>query len=144
MTEVTIKEQITRITSSAIAIPFQFLCGGLLPTSSWKQWKKETRWVKLETSQIHTFYFSQEPRYDKVNKAYSHPGGYGSRFPLPCCPPGVMANLILRKNLIFYIDIFCVNLLFLHPINQDVQHSVATESSLRGSQPMNNHTIKPK
>lgn len=34
MTEVTIREQMTRMTSRAIAIPFQFLCGGLLPTSS--------------------------------------------------------------------------------------------------------------
>jgi len=37
MTEVTIREQMTRITSSAIAIPFQFLCGGLLPTSSYRK-----------------------------------------------------------------------------------------------------------
>lgn len=34
MTEVTISEQMTRMTRRAIAIPFQFLCGGLLPTSS--------------------------------------------------------------------------------------------------------------
>lgn len=34
MTEVTMREQMTRMTSSAMAIPFQFLCGGLLPTSS--------------------------------------------------------------------------------------------------------------
>ena len=37
MTEVTMSEQMTRMTSRAIAIPFQFLCGGLLPTSSWTQ-----------------------------------------------------------------------------------------------------------
>lgn len=41
MTEVMIKEQMTRMTSSAIAIPFQFLCGGLLPTSSWEQPRKD-------------------------------------------------------------------------------------------------------
>lgn len=37
MTEVTISEQMTRMTRRAIAIPFQFLCGGLLPTSSCRQ-----------------------------------------------------------------------------------------------------------
>lgn len=36
MTEVTISEQMTRMTRRAIAIPFQFLCGGLLPTSSYR------------------------------------------------------------------------------------------------------------
>lgn len=40
MTEVTIREQMTRMTSSAIAIPFQFLCGGLLPTSSYNNHSK--------------------------------------------------------------------------------------------------------
>lgn len=40
MTEVTIREQMTRMTSSAIAIPFQFLCGGLLPTSSYENHRK--------------------------------------------------------------------------------------------------------
>lgn len=40
MTEVTIREQMTRMTSSAMAIPFQFLCGGLLPTSSWNNHRK--------------------------------------------------------------------------------------------------------
>ena len=34
MTEVTIREQMMRITSRAMAIPFQFLCGGALPTRS--------------------------------------------------------------------------------------------------------------
>ncbi|TNN44900.1 hypothetical protein EYF80_044905 [Liparis tanakae] len=33
MTEVTIREQMMRMTSRAMAIPFQFLCGGALPTS---------------------------------------------------------------------------------------------------------------
>ncbi len=37
MTEVTISEQMTRMTRRAIAIPFQFLCGGLLPTSSCRE-----------------------------------------------------------------------------------------------------------
>lgn len=37
MTEVTISEQMTRMTRRAIAIPFQFLCGGLLPTSSYRE-----------------------------------------------------------------------------------------------------------
>lgn len=36
MTEVTIREQMMRMTSRAMAIPFQFLCGGALPTRSWK------------------------------------------------------------------------------------------------------------
>jgi len=34
MTEVTIMEQMMRMTSRAMAIPFQFLCGGALPTRS--------------------------------------------------------------------------------------------------------------
>lgn len=53
MTEVTISEQMTRMTRRAIAIPFQFLCGGLLPTSScrhrgeqtWSDRKKKL-WVR--------------------------------------------------------------------------------------------------
>lgn len=36
ITEVTIREQMIRMTSRAIAIPFQFLWGGALPTRSWK------------------------------------------------------------------------------------------------------------
>lgn len=35
ITEVTIREQMMRMTSRAMAIPFQFLCGGALPTRSW-------------------------------------------------------------------------------------------------------------
>lgn len=42
MTEVTISEQMTRMTRRAIAIPFQFLCGGLLPTSSCTNRGRET------------------------------------------------------------------------------------------------------
>lgn len=42
MTEVTISEQMTRMTRRAIAIPFQFLCGGLLPTSSCTDRERET------------------------------------------------------------------------------------------------------
>lgn len=34
ITEVTIREQMMRMTSRAMAIPFQFLCGGALPTRS--------------------------------------------------------------------------------------------------------------
>ena len=41
MTEVTISEQMTRMTRRAIAIPFQFLCGGLLPTSSYRERDRE-------------------------------------------------------------------------------------------------------
>lgn len=41
MTEVTISEQMTRMTRRAIAIPFQFLCGGLLPTSSCRERDRE-------------------------------------------------------------------------------------------------------
>lgn len=43
MTEVTISEQMTRMTRRAIAIPFQFLCGGLLPTSSCRQRRDAVR-----------------------------------------------------------------------------------------------------
>lgn len=42
MTEVTIREQMTRMTRRAIAIPFQFLCGGLLPTSSCRREEEES------------------------------------------------------------------------------------------------------
>lgn len=47
MTEVTISEQMTRMTRRAIAIPFQFLCGGLLPTSSCRH-RGEQTWSDTE------------------------------------------------------------------------------------------------
>lgn len=47
MTEVTISEQMTRMTRRAIAIPFQFLCGGLLPTSSCRH-RGEQMWSDTE------------------------------------------------------------------------------------------------
>lgn len=51
MTEVTIREQMMRMTSRAMAIPFQFLCGGALPTRSWRTTPAMTRTVR----QIHTY-----------------------------------------------------------------------------------------
>lgn len=49
MTEVTISEQMTRMTRRAIAIPFQFLCGGLLPTSSCRETQSggEKTWSEI-------------------------------------------------------------------------------------------------
>lgn len=42
-------EHTTRITSSAIAIPFQFLCGGLSLPSSWREGEKQ--YFKIHTKQ---------------------------------------------------------------------------------------------
>lgn len=53
MTEVTIREQMTRMTSRAMAIPFQFLCGGLLPTSSCQTQAQTCNGLK----QLKTFIF---------------------------------------------------------------------------------------
>lgn len=56
MTEVTIREQMMRMTSRAMAIPFQFLCGGALPTRSWKTEKKHEMNARTEYAALSCFY----------------------------------------------------------------------------------------
>lgn len=41
MTDIVMSEHTTKITNRAIAIPFQFLCGGLLLPSSYQDRKKK-------------------------------------------------------------------------------------------------------
>lgn len=72
MTEVTISEQMTRMTRRAIAIPFQFLCGGLLPTSSYRERQRggEKAWSetvkRLSREGISTTY--REKNEDKMTE----------------------------------------------------------------------------
>lgn len=70
MTEVTISEQMTRMTRRAIAIPFQFLCGGLLPTSSCRQRRDVVRKKTRSTDTVKKTSTATEGRKNLPNVQY--------------------------------------------------------------------------
>ncbi len=53
MTDMVMREQTTRMTSRAMAIPFQFLCGGLTPPRSCK--KRGTKDMEVSSLSLYTY-----------------------------------------------------------------------------------------
>lgn len=72
MTEVTISEQMTRMTRRAIAIPFQFLCGGLLPTSSCRQRRDVVRKDEAQTLERKQAQLPKDGRVCRMFKTGNH------------------------------------------------------------------------
>lgn len=88
MTEVTIREQMTRMTSRAIAIPFQFLCGGLLPTSSCNSHRRENP----VSATVRTGQRQKPPQTSDCRELLPSPASSCSPAPLPAAPQGLLCS----------------------------------------------------